>query len=142
MEATKTKKKNGGAGRGQGRKKGSKAPKTFEKEKMLEGIRQTIFGMSHKLVMAQSVPALGTYKMLRPFIGEDGLPHTETVRNMDDMQDLIDKGVHGKDYLIVVGDKPDHKAVSALLDRAFGKPVESVEHSGRDGKPLIIKLDS
>jgi hypothetical protein len=142
MPKTLTEKRREAGRKGGLNKRGKKTVKTIQKEIALERIKQTIFGMADKLVMAQTVPALGTYKMIRPFIGEDGLPHTETIRDMDRMQELIDTGVHGKDYLIVAGDKPDHKAVSALLDRAFGKPVESVEHSGRDGKPLIIKLDS
>ena len=28
-----------------------------------------------------------------------------------------------------------------LLDRAYGRPRETMEISGRDGKPLIIRLD-
>ena len=122
-------------------KKGKKSAKTIDKEASLERIRQRVYEMSDKLINAQAIVALGTWKMVRPYIGEDGMPHTETIRNMDDMQKLIDTGVHGKDYLIVVGAEPDHKAAANLLDRSYGKPVESIEHSGRDGKPLIIRLD-
>lgn len=135
------KSKAGGAGRGQGRKKGSKAPKTFEKEKMLERIRQRVYAMSDSLVNAQSVVALGYYNLVEPYIGEDGLPHTRIIRDPMRTEELLNYGVQGKDYILVVGSEPDSKAVSELLNRAYGKPTESVEHSGRDGKPLIIRLD-
>lgn len=124
-----------------GRPKGKKAAKTLDKEASLERIRQRVFAMSDKLINAQAVVAMGTHKMVRPYTGTDGLPKTETVRDMDEMEKLIQNGVLGKDYLIVEGSAPDHKAADALLNRAYGKPVESIEHSGRDGAPLIIKLD-
>ena len=142
MEATKTKLKgSGGAGRGQGRKKGSKLPKTLEKLKQLEALKQRVFAMTNKLVNAQAMIALGTHKMICVHKTAEGMK-AETVRDEDRMQSFLDTGVYGKDYLIVVGKEPDFRAGDALLNRAYGKPTESVEHSGRDGKPLIIKLDS
>ncbi len=124
-----------------GRPKGAKSPKTLDKEASLERIRQRVFAMSDKLINAQAVVAMGTYKMVRPYIGTDGLPKTETIRDMDDMEKLIQEGTLGKDYLIVEASAPDHKAADALLNRAYGKPTESIEHSGKDGAPLLIKLD-
>jgi len=37
--------------------------------------------------------------------------------------------------------QPELKAGEFLLNQNIGKAVETVEHSGRDGKPLIIRLD-
>jgi HEAT repeat protein len=39
-------------------------------------------------------------------------------------------------------DRPDIrvKAAEALLDRGFGKPTQSLEHSGADGAPLGIAV--
>ena len=128
----------GGAGRGQGRKKGVA---TLAKEVAFKRMQEKIYAMTDKLVNAQAVVALGTYKIVRPYTGTDGLPKTETVRDMDEMEKLIQNGTLGKDYLIVEASAPDHKAAANLLDRGFGKPTESIEHSGRDGAPLIIKLD-
>ena len=31
-------------------------------------------------------------------------------------------------------------AATALLDRAYGKPVQAVEHSGEDGGPLVVEV--
>jgi hypothetical protein len=136
IEANRAKARKGGLAR-----RGKKNKKTLDKEISLERIRQRVFAMSDKLVDAQAVIALGTWKMLRPFIGEDGLPHTETIRDMDAMQDLIDNGIHGKDYLIVAGTEPDHKAADALLNRAYGKPTETLDLGNKDDEPFIIELD-
>lgn len=129
------------AGRKGGKnKKGHKLPKTLEKEHMMERIRQRVFKMTDKLIDAQAIVAVGTHKMIHMYKDADGI-HTETIRDMDRMQDLLDNGKYGIDYVIVAGSEPDHKAASALMDRAYGKPTESIEHSGKDGQPLIIRLD-
>jgi hypothetical protein len=60
---------------------------------------------------------------------------------MDDMQRLIDTGVLGKDYLIVIGSEPDHKAAANLLDRGFGRPTETIDLGNKDDQPFIIELD-
>ena len=124
----------------QARKNGLKGgrPKSLEvtKRELSESNRQlarkkiisriTIF--ADKLVNSQMIVALGTHKMI--IVKKDavtGEVHVETVRDEERMQSFLDTGVYGKDYLIVAGAEPDWKAANALLDRAFGKAVESVD---------------
>jgi hypothetical protein len=130
--------KNGKKG---GKPKGAKSKKTLDKEIVLERFRQRTYQVVDKLFNAQFALSSGMYKMLRPYMGSDGLPHTEVIRDEKAMEELVLNGVHGKDYLLVEGSAPDNKAISNMLDRAFGKPTESIEHSGKDGAPLLIKLD-
>lgn len=113
-----------------GRPRGSETVEGKLKRKALSLFNKRVAKMTDKLLNAQSIVAMGSHKMLRPFMGEDGLPHVETIRDMDRMQKLIDEGEYGKDYLIVVGELPDWKAANALLDRTYGKAKESITLDG------------
>lgn len=85
---------------------------------------------AEKILEAQTNVALGTHKMLRLELDEAGMPHRRTVSDEREMQNLLDTGIYGKDYIIIVGKAADWKAGNALLDRAFGKANESVKHTG------------
>jgi hypothetical protein len=37
--------------------------------------------------------------------------------------------------------KADTQAYNAVMDRAFGKPKEKLEHSGADGKPIEMRVN-
>lgn len=140
--ATTEKKQHGGARKGSGLKKGTKLKKTVERELVLEAARKRIFDMTDKLLSAQAIVAVGTHKMLRLYKDKaTGLIQTETIRDMDKMQDLIDTGVYGEDYVIVTGRDPDPKAANMLLDRGLGKAVETIDLGNKDGQPFIVKLD-
>lgn len=112
-----------------GRPKGTLNPNTVLRARTLKAMDKRIFRMAEKLVSAQSIVALGSHKMIRTFM-KDGVPAVETIRDEKKMQDLLDSGIYGKDYLIVVGAMPDAKAANMLLDRAFGKAKESITLDG------------
>lgn len=112
-----------------GRKKGKLLPKTIEKQKTLEAFNKRVFEMADKLLNAQAAVALGSYKMITITI-IDGIKTVETIRDDKRMQKLLDTGVLGEDYFIVVGKLPDFKAANALLDRAYGKAKETIDLSG------------
>lgn len=82
---------------------------------------------ANKIISAQAIVAMGTHKMVRKYMGSDGIPHVETIRDEKTMQDLIDNGEYGKDYLILVQSMPDWKAGNALLDRKYGKAKETID---------------
>lgn len=113
-----------------GRPKGSKSKLTILKEKKRAKFEEHIAKMANKLTNAQAIVALGTHKMVRMYIGSDQKMHTETIRDEVRMQNLLDNGTYGVDYVIVVGNDPDWKAANALLDRTFGKATETVKHEG------------
>lgn len=109
-----------------GRPKGSLQPETILKIKTESAVRQHIFKMAKKLIDAQVITALGTHKMVIMTKDDEGVMHVETVRDEKHMNDLLETGVYGRDYLIVAGSAPDWKAANALLDRGYGKAKESL----------------
>lgn len=113
-----------------GRPKGSKSKLTILKEKKRGDFDKKIALMAEKLTNAQAIVAMGTHKMVRMYIGTDQKMHTETIRDEKRMQNLLDTGVYGVDYVIVVGNDPDWKAANALLDRTFGKAKETIDVNG------------
>ena len=134
----------GGPGRGGGRKLGVKSKEKLSqiktKEEALELFQKRAFGMTNKILNAQMIVAQGSHKMIRTK-RVNGILKTEQVTDIDTIQDLLDNGVNGEDYEIVVGALPDFRAGDAILNRALGKPTEVIEMSGRDGAPLLIKLN-
>lgn len=113
-----------------GRPVGRKNRLTLLKDKMRDKIEKQIAGVSMKIINAQTNVALGMHKMLALTFDEDGKRHIETVRDEKRMQNLLDHGEYGVDYLIVEGEKADWKAGNALLDRAFGKASETLKVNG------------
>jgi len=120
-----------------GRKPGVKLAKTIALEATLADIKQAIERRANKLIEAQSVVALGTYKMVEVFeeTNEQGasIQRLETVRDIKRMDELLETGKQGQDYFILEGSKPDWKAANALLDRGFGKAKESIDLNNPDG---------
>lgn len=117
-------------GRLGGRPKGSKAPATIEKEAALKQFNLRVASMADKLLNSQAIVALGTHRMVTVEVDDEGKKHIKTVRDETRMQNLLDTGVYGKDYLILEGSPAEWKAANALLDRAFGKAKESIDISG------------
>jgi len=100
---------------------------TRKKIAQTKAMNKRIVAMTDKLINAQAIIAVGTHKMVRMYKGEDGKTHVETIRDEVRMQNLIDSGEYGKDYVIVIGTMPDWRAGNAMLDRAFGKAKETIE---------------
>lgn len=119
-----------------GRKKGVKLASTIVREATLADIKIAIERRANKLIEAQSVVALGTYKMVEIAIEEeDGMPvkKLKVVRDISRMDEIIETKVLGVDYFVLEGSKPDWKAANALLDRSFGKAKESIDVNNPDG---------
>jgi len=131
-----------------GRPKGSKAAKTLEKEKTLEAFKQRVFRASSRLFTSQFQSAIGVtfvYRIDRLGKNKEIEKHilVEDPKEIETALNQIEAGENGGDngYYYISVKEPDVRASSVLLDRAYGKPTESIEHSGRDGRPMIIKLD-
>lgn len=141
-DTEKPKKKNGGYRPGGGRPKGSISPQTKEKMDALKMYRERVSKIAGKLLEAQTVEALGFHKMVRIETKKNGkYKEICTVTNPEEFDSLLADGVLGKDYILVAAASPNYKASESILNRAFGRPTETVEVSGRDGKPMIIRLD-
>ena len=106
MQATMVKPKGrGGAGRGQGRKPGAKTKERLvfakTKEEALALFQKRAFKMTNDILTAQKIVAIGSHKMIRMYKDDEGMPHVETIRDVERMQQLIDEGEYGVEYLIV-----------------------------------------
>ena len=138
MKGETLKEKRSRAGKlGGAKSKGTQNKKTIEKKIELERVKQRIFKMTDKIVNSQMHQATGTHTML---VKENG--KMRKVTTAKEMDALVETGELDTDYFIVQGKEADWRAGESLLNRALGKPTESIEHSGKDGEPLIIKLDS
>ena len=102
----------GGAGRGQGRKRGYKS---IAAEKAREHLAKRIAQVWDPLINAKIDLALGHKQIIVSKI--TGQP--------------VDA------YMTA----PDASSVQYLMNQQVGRPTEKVEVSGRDGKPLIIRVD-
>ena len=151
MAQDKPKKKNGGAGRGQGRKKGSKAGKTIEREFAIERIRQHVYKNQDKLIATQMAMAQGSNYIAKIFKDDDGILKTAIVKDEDELAEglrcVLDpeaegKSKDGKIFYQLRTDKPDGRALENLLDRAHGRPAQSVDLGNKDDKPFLIQIDS
>lgn len=110
---------------GGGRPPGSLSAETRLKIKSEKLLRKRIYRITDKLFNSQAIAAIGTHKVV-VMTKKDGIVSVETVREIERIDDLIENGVYGKDYLIVAGAEPDWKAANALLDRGYGKAKESI----------------
>lgn len=110
-----------------GRPRGETTPEGRLKLKVEKAINRRVYRMAAKLVDSQAIAAIGTHKVVVITKDSMGLPQVETIRDIKRIEELIDTGEYGKDYLIVAGAEPDWKAANALLDRGFGKAKESMK---------------
>ena len=109
------------------KKAGTKSAKTLLKEQVRRELEQRMYHMSHKLLNAQAIAAVGTHKMIQIMNGPNDTKITRTIRHITEIERLLDTGVYGKDYIIIEGREGDWKAANAILDRALGKAKETID---------------
>lgn len=131
----------GGARIGAGKKKGTRHKRTLEREATLQAFRDRVYEMSQTLLRAQAVPAIGYHQMITLTKDAEGKMHTEIVKSEKRISDFLATGVYGKDYMLIVGAEPDYKAADALLNRAYGRPTETIDVGNKDNQPFIIRLN-
>jgi len=122
-----------------GRKLGSKGKATLEKQKVAEAFNQRVMAKADALFNAQLTLAIGSMKVFRvdEVEGEGGKKKREHVHVTDanEIQTLLDEhdgmnGVVDGVYYYFSDVLPDNKAIEAMLNRALGKPKETLEHAG------------
>lgn len=121
-------------------KKGKKTAKTLEREASMKALQAYIFKIAPKLVEAQVVEGLGYYQMMIVERVAGKLVY-KRVSDRKEFDRLIVEGKAGHDYIIMAAEDPNHKASDAVLNRAYGRPTESVELSNKDGEPFVILMD-
>jgi uncharacterized protein YggU (UPF0235/DUF167 family) len=123
-------KRNGQKG---GRPKGKKNQTTLEKEAILEAIKQRIFQKADQLIGAQFSIAEGCsylFEIIHYKEGKEKKSKHVLVKDPEEIKRYLDGDAEPDKYYFITTDRPDDKALANLLDRAFGKPKESVELSG------------
>ncbi len=136
-----------------GRPKGKLLQKTIDRNLMLVQFREKASRMANTLLMAQAQEALGTYQIIRKdetynkkgkivsVKWEVVSSQTEIDRVMNEFKTIDSEGEIDGKYYIINRDKPNYRASDAILNRTFGKPIETILHPDKDSKPLIIILD-
>lgn len=135
----------GGKRAGAGKKLGSKTKATLEKQKVAEAFNQRVMNKADALFNAQLTLAVGSMKVFR--IDEEGEGSKKKrvhahVTDVDEIKALLDEhdgsaGVVDGVFYYFSDVLPDNKAIDSLLNRALGKPKETVEHSNPDGSGLF-----
>lgn len=142
--------KNGGKRPGAGRKPGSKTKATLEKQKVLEAFNQRVMAKADVLFNAQLMLAVGSMKVFRidEVEGEGGKTKREHVHvtDPDEIKSLLDEhdGMSGTVdgvYYYFTDISPDNKSIEAMMNRAFGKPTDRTEITGKDGGPIRLKAE-
>lgn len=136
-----------------GRPKGQLLQKTIDKNRMLAEFRNKASKMANTFLMAQAQEALGTYQIVKKneIYNKKGKmvsvkwevvsSKSEIDKVMNEFKEIDGQGEIDGKYYMITRDKPSYKASDAILNRAFGKPIETINHSDKDGQPLIIILD-
>lgn len=139
---------NGGQRPNAGRKRGGKNKKTLEKQAITEAFNQRVMIAADSLFHAQLTLALGSVRVFRVDEIEDGKSkkriHT-LVEDVDRIKEVLDEtdGSGGAtiedDYYFVQQVSPDNKAIDSLLNRALGKPKDSLDvTSGGEKLPQTV----
>jgi hypothetical protein len=144
----------GGARRGAGRPKGAMDKSTKERLAIRKRFEDRIHHNADVLLNAALNKALGETYLMRKVTERDSKDkvlrvYHEVVTDQQTIIDYLDGELEGNDSIndndpdsyYYMSTKPvDMVAVKELYDRAFGKPLQKNELSGKDGEPLSLGL--
>jgi len=141
-----------------GRPKGSKMPKTLERDKVFAEWRQKAMRAADVLLQSQLALARGSQYLFRidkdPVYGKNGkitgYKNRKPVRvvNPTEMEEylagMIEQGDDSDDkdpgaaYYFLTAKDPENQAIADIMNRAYGKPKEFIELSGDKNNPVVI----
>ena len=135
------------AGNQGGRPKGSKAPHTLKAAEARKHYVERVVKNLDPILNAHLLLAKGLtfiFKIVEVGKGKEKRKEKVLVQDPDEIKEALDKiesGDNGGDegYYFITTKAPDGKALEYLSSQAIGKPKESVELSGKDGKPIEVK---
>lgn len=123
--------------RGRGRPPGKLNEATRIAQRERAAFNLTASRMAKKLLRSQAVIALGTHHIVTRSIDDEGKVHINIVRDEKRQEKLLEEGTYGKDYLILEGTPGDFRAADSILNRAWGKPTETIDLGGEVQFSLI-----
>lgn len=117
-----------------GRKPGQTTSNVLERDLNLNKLRQHVYDNTDKLVATQMAIAHGTNYIVKSYIS-GGKLQVDTVTDKKELVEalkcILDPKLEGKSkdktYYQIRTDKPDARAIENLLDRAYGKPNQTIE---------------
>lgn len=116
--------------RARGRPRGAQneASKILAREKAIFNKKASL--RANKILNATTIAALGTHHLLeliRDPNNREVILERHIVRDAKRQEHFLDEGEYGQEYIIVEGTPADWRAGDAILNRAWGKPKESIE---------------
>lgn len=142
-----------------GRPRGKKSPKTLEREKIAEEMRQRIMRLASRLLDKQLVLANGqqflfkivkekimgpkggvSYKPKKPELVTDEKEIRDYLENQVDLAngDMEDDKDPGATYYFLTVKEPDGHSIEAMFDRTFGRPVQATKLVDDEGKAVPL----
>lgn len=136
----------GGYRPGAGMKKGYKLKRTVEKERALKQYQERIRKHADEIFEAQFSNAVGNiliYRIDEVGKGKNKKKVHTLIEDREEIKEVLDNGGGkiGEDYYIITVAKPDNYAISDMLDRAFGRPTQTVVTEDDEGKKQPIKYE-
>jgi hypothetical protein len=145
---------NGGKRPGAGRKKGSKAKKTLEKELVLKEVKERIMRNAQRILDAQFSIAQGQqflYKIKKKKrVGPKGRIYYESQKpelvtaeweieayldGLVENGDMDDEKDPSATYYFITTKEPNNMAIDSMMNRVFGRPKDSLDITS-GGEPI------
>lgn len=140
----------GGKREGAGAPKGTVQRRTLEKSAVARALRERTMAQADNLFNAQLAKAVGSVMVFRVDEevsgGKTKRVHTQ-ITDSNEIKRVLDEnesgaGTVGENYYFVTNIPPDNKAIDSMLDRTFGRAVQSIEVSdGAENKAIQIARD-
>lgn len=133
----------GGVRPGSGRPKGRKDDTTLKREKVEAALKQRIMRVAQRILDKQLALAEGCNYLMRvtTITPKKGASRKEVTIVTDPavisayFDETLEDTKEDNEYFYITADKPDNRALENILDRGFGKPSQSVDHTS-GGKSL------
>lgn len=139
----------GGKRENAGRKRGSKNKATLEKAAVQEAFNQRVLNAADLLFNAQFKLAVGSQKVFRVDETEvEGkikrvhvlVTDAEEIKGLLDEHDGADGDFEGN-YYYFQSVMPDNRAIDSMLNRALGKPKETLDLGNKDGEAFKMSIE-
>ncbi len=137
----------GGKRNNAGAPKGTIQRRSLEKAAVARALRERTMMHADNLFNAQLAKAVGSVMVFR--VDEVSISGGRTKRvhthitDPEEVKKVLDEtldagaGTVGENYYFVTNIQPDNKAIDSMLDRAFGRAVQSIEVSDVTGDKAI-----
>jgi hypothetical protein len=139
-----SKSRRGGVRPGAGRPKGSMEKSTLERLAIRKRFEDRIHHNADRLLNAALTKALGESFLMHKYTVGSGTKARTVIDVVEDVETIIaylndELNNSGDEDWYYISTKPvDMVAVKELYDRAFGKPLQKNELTGKDGEPFGV----